>query len=317
MSSTMAARPVADVAVGVLIRDDGAVLLGQRPPGKPYAGWWELPGGKLEAGESVAGALARELHEELGIEVERCDPWVVREFDYPHAAVRLHFRRVSRWRGMLHGREGQAFVWQRPEAIDVAPLLPATVPVIGWLRLPADYAISDAAGMGEACFLQALERRLANGLRLVQLREKSLSADAFDRLFRAARARCAAAGARLLINSAHDRSYWRAADGVHLTSRDLAAATERPPLPLVAASCHDAAELARAGRLQLDLAVLGPVLPTRSHPCATPLGWPGFAAAVCETRLPVYALGGVGPGHRQAALAAGAHGVAGIGAFWG
>ncbi|HMN79505.1 MAG TPA: Nudix family hydrolase [Burkholderiaceae bacterium] len=312
-----AARAVVDVAVGVLIRDDGAVLLGQRPPGKPYAGWWEFPGGKLEAGESVAGALARELHEELGIAVERCDPWVVREFVYPHAAVRLHFRRVSRWRGQPQGREGQAFVWQRPDAIDVAPLLPATVPVIGWLRLPADYAISDAAGMGEARFLQALERRLAAGLRLVQLREKSLSADAFDRLFRVVRARCSAAGARLLINSAHDRSYWRAADGVHLTSPDLAAAAERPALPLVAASCHDAAELALAGRLQLDFAVLGPVLPTRSHPGATPLGWPGFAAAAGDARLPVYALGGVGPQHRQAALAAGAQGLAGIGAFWG
>lgn len=311
-----AIRAVVDVAVGVLIRDDGAVLLGQRPPGKPYAGWWEFPGGKLEAGESVADALARELHEELGIEVERCAPWVVREFVYPHAAVRLHFRRVSRWHGLPQGREGQAFVWQRPDAIDVAPLLPATVPVIGWLRLPADYAISDAAGLGEARFLQALDRRLAGGLRLVQLREKSLDADAFDRLFRTVRARCAAAGARLLVNSAHDRSYWRAADGVHLTSHDLAAAAERPALPLVAASCHDAAELALAGRLQLDFAVLGPVLPTRSHPGATPLDWPGFAAAAGDARLPVYALGGVGPQHRGAALAAGAHGLAGIGAFW-
>ena len=91
--------PVVDVAVGVVLRDDGAVLLGQRPPGKPYAGWWEFPGGKLETGESVADALARELHEELGLDEVRSTPWVVRGHAYPHATVRLWFRRVRGWRG--------------------------------------------------------------------------------------------------------------------------------------------------------------------------------------------------------------------------
>lgn len=93
-----------DVAVGVLIRPDGAVLFGQRPAGKPYAGWWEFPGGKLEAGESVEQALARELHEELGIDVHESRPWVVREYRYPHAHVRLHFQRIVSWAGEPHGR---------------------------------------------------------------------------------------------------------------------------------------------------------------------------------------------------------------------
>jgi len=129
-------RPLTEVAVGLVFDHRGRVLLGQRPAGKPYAGWWEFPGGKLEAGESVAAALARELHEELGIRVRSSTPWIVREHSYPHARVRLHFRRVFDWYGEPVAREGQAFGWTRPDAIDREPLLPATVPILAMLALP-------------------------------------------------------------------------------------------------------------------------------------------------------------------------------------
>ena len=123
-----ASASIIDVAVGVLIRADGAVLFGQRPAGKPYAGWWEFPGGKLEAGESVEQALARELHEELGIVVHESRPWVVREHVYPHAHVRLSFQRIVSWSGEPRPREAQALAWRHPTAIDLAPLLPAAIP---------------------------------------------------------------------------------------------------------------------------------------------------------------------------------------------
>ncbi len=129
-------RTLTEVAVGLVFDRDGRVLLGQRPAGKPYAGWWEFPGGKLEPGESVAEALARELHEELGIEVRSSQPWIVREHSYPHARVRLHFRRVFDWTGEPVAREGQDFGWTRPDAIDREPLLPATVPILAMLALP-------------------------------------------------------------------------------------------------------------------------------------------------------------------------------------
>ena len=129
-------RPLTEVAVGLVFDRHGRVLLGQRPEGKPYAGWWEFPGGKVEAGETVAAALARELHEELGIRVRASTPWIVREHSYPHARVRLHFRRVFDWHGEPVAREGQAFGWTRPDAIDRGPLLPATVPILGMLALP-------------------------------------------------------------------------------------------------------------------------------------------------------------------------------------
>jgi 8-oxo-dGTP diphosphatase len=127
-----AGRPVTEVAVGVLVQPDGRYLLAQRPAGKPYEGYWEFPGGKLEPGESVEAALARELHEELGIDVQASHRWHVLEHDYPHAYVRLYFCKVTAWTGEPHGREGQAFAWQTLPA-DVSPLLPATIPVLDWL----------------------------------------------------------------------------------------------------------------------------------------------------------------------------------------
>lgn len=123
-------RTPVDVAVGVLRRQDGTLLFAQRPQGKPYAGWWEFPGGKLEAGESVEAALARELLEELGVVIESSQPLTMVEFSYPHARVRLYFRCVDRWRGEPHSREGQALSWQRPDQLGISPLLPASIPVI-------------------------------------------------------------------------------------------------------------------------------------------------------------------------------------------
>lgn len=81
-------RPI-DVAVGILVKDNGDILLAERPAGKPYEGYWEFPGGKVEAGETIEEALKREFMEELGIAIASADPWCGVEFVYPHAHVRL------------------------------------------------------------------------------------------------------------------------------------------------------------------------------------------------------------------------------------
>lgn len=125
-------RPVTEVAVGVLIRADGAFLLTSRPEGKAYAGYWEFPGGKLEAEESVEQALKRELHEELGITIAAAHPWKTEMVDYPHALVRLHFCKVFVWEGALQMREAQSFAWEQLP-VQVQPILPGTVPVLAWL----------------------------------------------------------------------------------------------------------------------------------------------------------------------------------------
>jgi 8-oxo-dGTP diphosphatase len=125
-------RLVVDVAVGVLIQPDGHFLLTSRPKGKVYEGYWEFPGGKLEAGESVEQALARELFEEIGITTGRVERWRVEMMDYPHALVRLHFCKVLSWTGELHMREAQSFKWSQLP-VEIGPLLPGTLPVLQWL----------------------------------------------------------------------------------------------------------------------------------------------------------------------------------------
>ena len=124
-------RAVVQVAVGVLLRGDGAFLLTSRPAGKPYAGYWEFPGGKLEAGEDVRAALQRELHEELGVQVLSAHAWHDEMVDYPHALVHLHFWIVSAWDGELRMLEGQTFSWQQLP-VDLEPILPGTIPVLAW-----------------------------------------------------------------------------------------------------------------------------------------------------------------------------------------
>jgi 8-oxo-dGTP diphosphatase len=124
------AKPI-DVAVGILIAPNGDVLLGQRPPGKPFEGYWEFPGGKVEAGEAILDALKREFVEELGLQIDSAAPWCCVEYLYPHAHVRLHFYISRAWRGAPQGLEGQAFAWQG--RVDVTPLLPATIPLLAWL----------------------------------------------------------------------------------------------------------------------------------------------------------------------------------------
>jgi 8-oxo-dGTP diphosphatase len=138
-------RDPVDVAVGVLVDPAGRFLLTSRPAGKVYAGHWEFPGGKLEPGETVEGALRRELHEELGITIGPVHPWKVDLMDYPHALVRLHFCKVFEWAGAFEMREGQEMAWQELP-VQVAPVLPGTVPVLRWFAEERGFAGSTHVG---------------------------------------------------------------------------------------------------------------------------------------------------------------------------
>ncbi|MET3138999.1 8-oxo-dGTP diphosphatase [Undibacterium sp. GrIS 1.2] len=124
-------KPPIDVAVGILMKPNGDVLLGQRPAGKPYEGYWEFPGGKVEAGEDILAALKREFVEELGVHIQTAEPWCGVEHIYPHAHVRLHFYISRNWQGEPQSLEDQAFAWQG--SVAVSPLLPATIPLLEWL----------------------------------------------------------------------------------------------------------------------------------------------------------------------------------------
>jgi len=305
-----------DVAAAVIERPDGEFLLAQRPDGKVYAGWWEFPGGKVESGEPVAAALARELHEELGIEVENAYPWITRTHDYTHASVRLHFFRVVRWRGEPQSKEGQCFAWQRLPALTVGPVLPANGPVLKALGLPLLLGVTHTQGVGERAFLERLDNALARGLRFVQLRENALSPPALAAFSREVIARVRNSGGRVVVNGPTEFAATVGADGVHLTAEALMRSKTRPVIELVGASCHGPEELARVTALDLDYAILGPVRETPTHPGSPGMGWERFSEFARGLSFPVYAIGGLSLADLPVARRAGAHGIAAIRAAW-
>jgi 8-oxo-dGTP diphosphatase len=305
-----------EVAVGVLLREDGAVLLARRPPSKVYAGYWEFPGGKVEPGETAREALDRELAEELGIRVATAYRWITQEFTYPHAKVRLNFFRVTAWHGEVRPMEHDGMSWEDLARVGVAPLLPANGPVLRGLMLPAEYAITQCADLGMDAQLRRLGDRLDAGLRLIQVREPGMPVAHLEDFVRRALALARPYHARLLVNAEIDLARRCGADGVHLSARQVAALGVRPDLPLVGASCHDLGELRLAERLGADFAVLGSVLPTPSHPDITPLGWDRFEAIAQGAALPVFALGGMNRADLQSSWARGGHGIAMLRASW-
>ncbi|MDD4978985.1 MAG: Nudix family hydrolase [Gallionella sp.] len=312
----MTSTKIIAVAAAVLLRMDGTFLLAQRPAGKAFEGYWEFPGGKLEAGETAHLALCRELQEELGITVTRAHPWLTRTYTYTHATVKLHFFRVYEWMGEPAGMEGQELSWQTPNALTVSPILPANAPILRAISLPSLYAISNAVELGNEVFLERLEQALIKGLRLVQIREAHLSPSEMLEFTHRAVSLAHRYGALVMVNSDIELAKLSGADGVHFTGKQLLMCTERPDMTWCSASCHNEAELAHAGRIGFDFAMLSPVLPTLSHPGAAHLGWEKFAEIINGTTLPVYALGGLIANDLGTAQEHGAHGIALLRQAW-
>ncbi len=303
------------VAVGVLRQSDGRVFAAERLPGRHLAGQWEFPGGKLEPGETARAALERELREEVGVEVLHARPLIRFPCRYPDRRVLLEVFEVSAWRGRPYGREGQAIDWVAPGDLRRRDLVAGAVPIVAAIELPSLYLITPEP---EADFEARLRARLESGFRLVQLRAKSMPPAALHRLASRAAELAEGHGARLFLNADPAAARAAGAHGAHLSSRALARLAERPAWHGfgLAASCHDARELARARSLGVDFAVLSPVRATPGHPDARPIGWEGFAALVESADFPVFALGGLGAGDREAAWAAGAQGIAAIRGLW-
>jgi 8-oxo-dGTP diphosphatase len=311
---------VIEVVAAVLTRPNGEVMLASRPSDKIYAGYWEFPGGKVEAGESLEHALRRELKEELGIEAIRATRWITKVFAYPHALVRLNFFRVWGWVGEPHPHEGQTFAWDNPAAHSVEPLLPANFPILKALQLPPVYGISHARALGREVFLQRLDAALDNGLRLIQVRDKNLPEAERLELAREIVKRAKPYQARVLVNGPVELAKAAGADGVHLDSGALMKLHARPDCAeidsfLVGASCHNAEELAHAADIA-DFAMLSPVLPTESHPGEPTLGWEAFGQLAALSPIPVYALGGVTLADLDTARQHGAHGIAMLRGAW-
>ena len=309
------AGPLIHVAAATILDAHGRVLVSRRHDHVHQGGLWEFPGGKLEAGETVLGGLARELREELNIRLLRSEPLIKITHHYPERSVQLDVHRVLEFAGEPRGMEGQPLRWQFPTDLAAAEFPAADRPIITALQLPDRYLITgeDPARPGE--FMQRLETALISGVTLVQFRAHELSDTQYGELARQVQACCRRYGARLLLNRPGCLQDW--ADGVHLTRHQLMARLERPNVTgWVGASCHDPQELRQAERIGLDYALLSPVQYTRSHPDARPLGWDLFARWVESVNLPVYALGGVDEQSLSQAKQSGAQGIAAIHGFW-
>ncbi len=299
------------VVAGVIRDVRGRVLLARRTEGRDLAGLWEFPGGKCEPGETPEQALARELHEELGIESRIGAPLIRVPQQYPDKTLVLDVREVEAWHGPARGREGQALAWVPVEKLALYDMPPADRPVVAALLDPPFYAVTPPL-QDEAAWLAALDAALAAGLRRVQLRAPGADAATWRHVAAQAVARCRAADAQVLVNGDVDLARELGA-GVHLRAAQLAALNERPE-GIVAASCHTADDLRHAERLGCDFAVLGHVADTPSHPDRTPLGWDGFARLRENASLPIYAIGGLA---REDLIRAREHGAQGIAAIRG
>lgn len=329
----MNALNITHAAVGVIQREDGLVLLGERPVGKPWAGYWEFPGGKVEMDETPIQALVRELHEELGITVKSHYPWLTRTFDYPAKlnvqgqlespakTVKLHFFIVTQWNGEPQGLENQTLSWQVPNSLNVSPLLPANAPILSALSLPSIYAITNFSELGEKIFFERLKVALDNGLQMIQIREKQLSEADLHVFSKKVISIAKPYNAKVFLNSAELSSALNlvadvGATGAHFSSSALMKIQCKPAGIICGASCHGHEELAHAEMLGLDYVMLSPVQATSTHPDAEALGWHKFSELIAGYSLPVYALGGMKKSDLHQAKSNGAHGVAMLRSIW-
>lgn len=306
------------VAAAVLTDAEGRVLVSRRADDAHQGGLWEFPGGKVDPGEDVQSALRREIGEELGVFVESARPLIRVPHAYADRNVLLDVWKVTSWQGEPRGLENQEIDWVLPEVLPERDFPAADVPIVAAVRLPSCYAITPAPSGAFEPFLEKLDRLTSGSVNLVQLRANELDQHTFAALARAAARICRSNDAQLILNGDPRVAVAIGADGVHLNSARLRSLSSRPLNQSfwVAASCHDAFELDHAARIGADFALLSPVNATPGDGKAPVLGWEGFHPLAEAARLPVYALGGLGPQDLDAAWAHGAQGVAAIRGFW-
>jgi 8-oxo-dGTP diphosphatase len=273
------------------------------------------------------------LQEELGITVTVCYPWLTRTFDYPAKydasgnlespakTVKLHFFVVVDWQGEPKGLEQQVLSWQNPKKISVHPILPANAPIFGGLVLAPLYAITNLSELGETLFFEYLAHTLQNGLMMIQVREKQLSVEDYQKFAQRVITLALPYQTKVFLNSSCVNADLNLvsqlnASGVHFTGEDLMQLQQRPANMLCGASCHGAHQLAHAAKLGLDYVMLSPVMATRSHDDVMPLGWDAFTDLIKGYALPVYALGGMQVLDLHQARMHGAHGIAMQRSIW-
>ena len=290
----------------------GRVLIARRPEHKAHGGLWEFPGGKREPGESPGAALKRELCEELGIEPRAGHRLIRIRHRYDRVAVVLDVWSVHEFSGTPTAREGQSLAWTTPSALSRFEFPAANDPIVSALALPQVVLVTpEIAGTADP-LLDLIAERAAAGVGCVQLRPDPVTRRHDPQVAARVREICQESGARFFVNGTIGEALTLGAEGVHLSERRLRSmpAGQWPEGLCVGASCHSPMALEHAARLGLDYATLAPVKPTASHPGRAHLGWHRVLAWTRRARLPVYALGGLGPGDLGRAVLAGCQGIA-------
>lgn len=302
------------VAVGIIKNCEGKILISLRADTVHQGGLWEFPGGKIKEKESVEQALGRELKEELNISILELAPLIKIKHQYDDLEVFLDAWVVTLFSGKPFGLEGQEVKWVCQNQLADYSFPEANYPIINATRLPEQYAILN--GSDQAVLFNNLNKMLNDGVKLIQVRLKSLSTGAVRRFFQLVTPLCKEKGVQLLINSAVKNADKFDISGIHLTAQDLLGTKKRPiKYQWVAASCHNKEVLKHAEKIGVDFVVLAPVLATRTHPDVKPLGWGKFEELVATVNLPVYALGGMTKQDIYFSQLAGAQGISGVSAF--
>lgn len=316
--NVMVKRRVHVAAAAIISGDGRKALIARRPSNVDHGGLWEFPGGKLAPYETGLEGLKRELHEELGVEIKRAQPLIRIHHEYPDKHILLDVWQVHEFSGEPFGREGQAVRWVPLDELVNYPFPAANLPILQAVMLPTEYLIT-AEEADEGVFDACLERALVeDGVRLVQLRAKTLDEAAYLARAERALALCHRYGARLLLNAEPELLERVDAHGVHLTSERLMSLERRPIAEnkWLSASTHDHKQLGQAARIGCDFVTLSPLRTTPSHPEVAPMGWHDFQQLVERAAMPVFALGGMTRFDANHARAVGAQGIASIRDFW-
>jgi len=305
------------VVAAVVENEQGQIFIAKRPDHLHQGGLWEFPGGKVEIAESTVQALKRELFEEIGIQIQTFEPLIQISHDYPDKSVLLDVWRVTSFDGSAHGKEGQQTRWLNKSELDQFDFPAANKAIINAVKLPQHYLITPEPEFDQRTgFLETIEDRLKNGIKLVQLRAKTLNPQQLKTLFLEVKEINQAYDSILLINSSPNFAENIGAQGVHLSSSELMKAQCLPKSLICAASCHSKQEITTATKLGVDFIVISPVLKTTSHPESTPLDWGKFSDLCKAAPIPAFALGGMEQKHLPRAIESGAQGIASIRSLW-
>lgn len=310
--------PELAIALALVRNARGDTLIGRRATDSHQGGKLEFPGGKVKSGETSAAAMVRELREETGLVASEYRPLISLPHHYvaDNLRLRLDCFLVSDWR-IKDDQLLRLWHWQPGQALDPARFPAANAGIIGALKLPDEWMITATLQTPPEQILSTCQRAIDSGVRMICLRDPQLSPPDYQRIAAQLLPSLQNSGCEVILNCPADLPIVQQADGLHLTSERLMAASDRPlsESRWCSAACHNSAELQRAAELGLDFVTLSPVQQTRTHPEVSPMGWDRFATLVAPVPLPVYALGGMSRSDKDRAQRAGAQGVAGITLF--